>query len=81
MQRIKLVAQMPFPPTLCFSTGVVNVRPARISHISRIRIFASQDKTKLHDKQTRRQQVEGSLRRSVTWFSLLIFLWKIKVEF
>ena len=54
MHRINLVARMPCPHTLCFSTGVGNLRPAR-TIMSRIRIFVSQDKTKLHDKQTCRQ--------------------------
>jgi len=35
-------------------------------------------KTKLHEKQTRRQQVKKSLSRSLKQFSLLVFLWGMK---
>ena len=71
-------------------TGVRNLRPAgqmrsaRTFNMPRIRIFVSQErtqhcvKTKLRDKQTRRQQVKRSLHRSVTWFSLLFFFGRQK---
>jgi len=52
----------------------------RTFNMARIRIFVSQvrtqhpDKMKLHEKQTRRQQVKRSLSQSLTQFSLYFLL-------